>query len=176
MASLAQGLLGWEVTDLELNLVDGEDHHIHTHPLDFTIATPLAIMNGLNSAGTVLLEPLLKVRFTLLSSQLGRLMSDILRMRGIIELQQHRRENVVVEATLPVSDFLGYGGSDAKSYPVVFASYTSGRGTLSASFKCYGECPPELRKEAERRGVNPLDRSKYILAARHALQGTVFDY
>jgi ribosomal protection tetracycline resistance protein len=174
-ASLAQGLLGWEVTDLELNLVDGEDHHIHTHPLDFTIATPLAIMDGLRNAGTILLEPLLNVRFTVSQNHLGRLMSDILRMRGSMDSQQHRGEYVIVEATIPVSDFLGYSGADSKGYPITFASFTSGRGIITATFKCYGECPLELGKTTERRGVNPLDRSKYILAARHALQGTVFE-
>ena len=175
-ASLAQGLLGWEVTDLELNLVDGEDHHIHTHPLDFTIATPLAIMDGLRNAGTILLEPLLKVRFTVSQKHIGRLMSDILRMRGNMDNQLHRGENAIIEATIPVSDFLGYNGADPNGYPVTFASYTSGRGIITATFKCYGQCPLELGKTTERRGVNPLDRSKYILAARHALQGTVFEY
>ena len=33
--ALTQGMYGWEVTDLKVTLIDGEHHHVHTHPLDF---------------------------------------------------------------------------------------------------------------------------------------------
>jgi ribosomal protection tetracycline resistance protein len=42
--ALKQGMHGWEVTDLHITLIDGEDHIEHTHPLDFVVATPLALM------------------------------------------------------------------------------------------------------------------------------------
>ncbi|MDR1692565.1 MAG: hypothetical protein LBR72_04340 [Oscillospiraceae bacterium] len=38
----------------------------------------------------------------------------------------------------------------------------------------YRECP--LGKTRPRRGVDPLDRAKYILAARSVMSGTVFQY
>ena len=38
--ALHQGRLGWEVTDVNITLVDGNHHQFHTHPLDFIVATP----------------------------------------------------------------------------------------------------------------------------------------
>jgi ribosomal protection tetracycline resistance protein len=60
-------------------------------------------------------------------------------------------------------------------YPVKFASLTGGRGSMSTSLHGYRECPPELGNTAPRRGVDPLDTAKYILAARSALEGNIFD-
>ena len=39
----------------------------------------------------------------------------------------------------------------------------------------YRECPQELGTTAPRRSVDPLDTSKYILAARSALEGGIYD-
>ena len=166
-ASVAQGPRGWEVTDMEIDLVDGEDHPIHTHPLDFTVATPLALADGFRNTGTTLLEPYIHARFTLDADHYGRLMSDIIRMRGEAGNPVRRKNTVFLEAEIPAATSL--------DYPVVFASYTSGKGVMSATFSGYRVCPEPEGKTMPRRGVDPLDRSKYILAARHALSGTVFE-
>ena len=39
----------------------------------------------------------------------------------------------------------------------------------------YRECPLELGTTAPRRNVDPLDTSRYILAARSALEGGIYD-
>ena len=39
----------------------------------------------------------------------------------------------------------------------------------------YRDCPLELGATSPRRSVDPLDTSKYILAARSALEGGIFD-
>ena len=46
---------------------------------------------------------------------------------------------------------------------------------MSARLKGYEECPTELGRTAPRRGVDPLDTAKYILAARNALEGNIYD-
>lgn len=166
-ASIAQGPRGWEVTDMEIDLVDGEDHPIHTHPLDFTVATPLALADGFRNTKTTLLEPYLHVRFTAHADHYGRLLSDIIRMRGEVGEPVRRKDTLFLEAEIPVATSL--------DYPVTFASFTSGKGVMSATFSGYRECPEAEGKTMARRGVDPLDRSKYILAARHALSGTVFE-
>lgn len=56
-------------------------------------------------------------------------------------------------------------------YPVELGSLTKGRGTMATFFAGYEECPEDVKAERPRRGVNPLDQSKYILAVRKALQG-----
>ncbi len=164
--SLRQGPRGWEVTDALIELVDGEDHHIHTHPLDFTVATPLALADGLRNTGTVLLEPVMEVRLTFPEKYIGRIIGDIIQMRGTSENQSYDENGgVTLTARIPLASLLNYS--------VIFASITSGLGVMTQKLLGYQECPFE--KTRPRRGVDPLDRARYILAVRSAMTGTVFD-
>ena len=161
--NLEQGMLGWEVTDFKATLVGAEHHTIHTHPLDFFVATPMAIMDGLRNAGTTLLEPFLKVRISAESEYLGKVIGDVTQMRGEFDSPVMTDDTFTLEASLPVATSL--------DYPVRLAALTHGKGLIFSSFEGYRECPPELGKTAKRRGVNPLDRSKWILYARDAISG-----
>lgn len=165
--ALKQGVLGWPVTDIKLTLIDGNDHQWHTHPLDFVLATPMAVMDGLQRCGTTLLEPIQRVRFTLPSSALGGLIGDVAAMRGSIESTRTMDDLVSVVALIPASTSMSYGDK--------FAQLTGGRGVMVAQLDSYRECELTNGASCPRRSVNPLDTSKYILAARSALDGGVWD-
>ena len=167
-ANLEQGLLGWEVTDFKATLEFAEHHTIHTHPLDFFVATPMAIMNGLQNTGTILLEPFLRVRITAGTEYLGKIISDITRMRGEFDAPVQTGNSFTLEACLPVATSL--------DYPVRLAAMTHGTGLFFSSFDGYRECPQELGHTAKRRGPNPLDRSKWILYARGAITDESFAF
>ncbi len=165
--ALNQGRLGWQVTDVNIKLVDGEHHLVHTHPLDFIVATPMAIQDGLQRGGSTLLEPILAARFILPTEHVGRVMSDVNAMRGEVVDTVHDGDRVILNALIPVQSSLDYS--------ITLAAFTSGRGTMSVKLHGYRECPLELGATAKRRSVNPLDMSKYILAARSALEGGIFN-
>ena len=76
-------------------------------------------------------------------------------------------ERVIMNARVPVATSLDYA--------TTLASLTGGRGAMSVKLHGYEPCPLELGAAAERRSVDPLDTSKYILAARSALEGGIFD-
>lgn len=161
--ALQQGLRGWEVTDLKITLVEGNHHVWHTHPLDFAVATPMAIMDGLAHTGTSLLEPILQVRIVVPEENGGRVMNDLVQMRGTFEPPVLQGERMIIEGRLPLATSL--------DYPVTLSSYTKGRSTFTSFFAGYEPCPPDVTAERTRRGVNPLDQAKYILSVRKALQG-----
>ena len=69
----------------KVTLIDGEHHIYHTHPLDWYVATPMAIMNGLAATGTTLLEPLYRFRLTVPEEMAGRVLGDLIRMRAVFE-------------------------------------------------------------------------------------------
>ena len=165
--ALNQGRLGWQVTDVAITLVDGGDHQYHTHPLDFIVATPMAIQDGLQNGGSILLEPILDVRFLLPPDCVGRVMSDVMTMRGEVLDNLSDGERTILTARIPVQTSLDYS--------VKLAAATGGRGVMSVKLHGYKECPVELGAVAKRRSVDPLDTSKYILAARSALEGSIFD-
>lgn len=159
--ALEQGLRGWEVTDLVITLIEGEHHVWHTHPLDFVIATPMGIMDGLANTGTKLLEPMLRFRLSTPEEYGGKLMNELVLMRSQFDTPVLRNGRMDIEGMLPVATSL--------DFPSRLGSLTKGRGTLSVFFAGYQDCPPEVDVERQRRGVNPLDQSKYILAVRNAL-------
>ena len=159
--ALQQGLLGWQVTDLKVTLIDGEHHIYHTHPLDWFIATPMGIMNGLVNTGIMLLEPIYAFRITVPEDLGGKVLGDLLAMRAEFDGPVVAGGRFTVAGSMPVATSL--------EYPIRLASLTSGRGIISVRFDGYRPAPPDVKASRERIGVNPLDRSKYILSVRGAL-------
>ena len=159
---LEQGLYGWEVTDFRCTLVGGEHHTIHTHPLDFFVCTPMAFMNGLSQLGSTILEPLLKISVTAPAELSGKILSEIVRMGGEYDSPVIRSQTVTLEAIVPVATSM--------DFPAKLAVLSSGKAVLSQTFYGYRECRDGLEHINPRRGVNPLDRSKWILYARGAYQ------
>jgi len=159
---LEQGLYGWEVTDFKCTLIGGEHHTIHTHPLDFFVCTPMAFMNGLRDLGTTILEPLLTLHIASPAELYGKLLSEIIRMGGEADTPIMRKDTVTLSAIVPAATSM--------EFPQKLASMSSGKATLTAAFYGYRECRDQAEHISPRRGVNPLDRSKWILWARGAYQ------
>ena len=166
--ALRQGRLGWQVTDLRITLTGGNHHQFHTHPLDFIVATPMGIQDGLQRGGSVLLEPILECHLLIPADCVGKVMSDIHLMRGEVKETFREDDRVSMTALIPVRTSM--------DYPTVLASVTGGRGSMSTSLSGYRECPVELGAVAPRTGTDPLDTARYILAARSALDGGIFDF
>ena len=164
--ALNQGRLGWQVTDVRITLIGGSHHQFHTHPLDFIVATPWAIQDGLQRGGSVLLEPILKISFLLPPECLGRVMSDVNRMRGEVTETVTEEDRVLLSALVPAKTSMRYAAD--------LAALTGGRGSMSVALHGYRECPLDQGGTAQRRGVDPLDTARYILAARSALEGEIF--
>ncbi len=159
--ALKQGIKGWEVTDLKITLIDGEDHEIHTHPPDFAIATPMGIMDGLQNCDTVLLEPILSFRITAPEEMLGAIAGDLTKMRAEFGNPEFENGKVILKGKVPVATSM--------DYPIKLASLTGGKGKISTQFDSYRECALEHGKTTPYRGISPLDTAKYILHARNAL-------
>jgi ribosomal protection tetracycline resistance protein len=175
--ALEQGPLGWQVTDLRVTLSDGGDHPIHTHPLDFATVTPIALMKGLVAAGTRLLEPMQRFHISVPEESVGKMISRIVFMRGALDEGASGKPEAhgdadgiavagpgrrILEGRVPAATSL--------EFPVFVASTTGGRGILSMTFDGYEPCPAGQGETAEFRGISPLDRDRYILQVRGAIQ------
>jgi ribosomal protection tetracycline resistance protein len=159
--ALMQGIHGWEVTDLKITLVGGEHHNIHSRAGDFAVATPMAIMNGLQAIGTTLLEPMLDFTVAGPEDDLGKVISSLTQLRAEIGNPMLSDEKFSLKGTLPVATSLDYAAR--------LSALTGGKGKLSTRFSGYRPCALELGASTPFRGISPLDRSKYILQARKAL-------
>ncbi len=159
--ALKEGLLGWEITDLKATLLDGESHHVHTHPLDFFVATPMAVMNGMQKAGSKLLEPIVRLEITAPKEYLGKAISLVTGHRGRFDTPQLEGGRFCLQALVPAAETF--------DFPVELAAATAGNGMCSSRFSHYEDCPPGIGSVRERITPDPLDRARFILWARSAL-------
>ena len=159
--ALRQGPKGWEVTDIKITLVDGEHHVSHTHPMDFILATPIGIMDALKNTGTDLMEPMNRFKITYPEEMSGRVIGEIIGMRGTFDSPLIKKGTALMEGRYPVAE-----GID---FPARFSSVTGGRGTINTFFDGYDLCPPGAGLEVPFRGISPADREKYILHKRGAV-------
>lgn len=158
--ALEQGIQGWAVTDLNITLVGGEDHEIHSRPGDFILATSMGIMRALQNAGTSLLEPIYKFYIVAPEEHLGAIASDITAMRGTINTPSFEEDIVKVSGLVPVATSHQYG--------IRLSSVTKGKGILRFEFAGYQACPDGEGQSRAYKGVSPLDESKWILHHRGA--------
>lgn len=158
--ALAQGVLGWEVTDVNITLIKGEDHNIHSRPGDFSLATPMGIMQGLKSGGTHLLEPILKFDIKADEALLGKITSELNSRRATFESPLFTNEQMQLKGLIPAATSLDLG--------IKLNSITSGKNRLLLQFHGYNRCPEGEGKIREFKGVNPLNEAQWILHRRGA--------
>ena len=159
--ALKQGIKGWEVTDIKITLIHGEDHTLHSRPGDFTVATPMGIMDGLVNTGTTLLEPMIQYHIIAAEELLGPITSDITRMRGTFKSPVIEQGRFTLIGIFPLATSL--------DYPVKLSSRSGGKAKISTHFYGYKECTDDQGIIRPYLGISPLDTAKYILKARKAL-------
>lgn len=121
------------LTDLKITLIGGRAHLKHTEGGDFREATFRALRQGLLQGKSLLLEPWMKLEFLLPTTNLGRAMSDMGRMGGIVGTPEALDgEFSSLSATAPLSQ-LG-------NYNTVMLGYTQGKGKLHQSLLGYRPC------------------------------------
>ncbi len=91
---------------------------------------------------------------------MGKVISDILEMRGEFDSPVLSQGSFTIECRLPVAESM--------EYPARLASLSGGRASFYSRFDSYRLCPPGIGKTAPYRGVNPIDRPKWILYKRGA--------
>jgi len=158
--ALAQGLLGWEVTDVKITLIKGEDHNVHSRSGDFNLATPMGIMQGLKTGGTHLLEPILGFEIKAHESLLGKIASELSTRRATFDSPIFIDDTFTLKGTIPVATSLDLS--------IKLNSITGGKVRLRLQFHGYNTCPKGEGIVREYKGVTPLDEAQWILHRRGA--------
>lgn len=158
--ALKQGIKGWEVTDLKITLVEGEDHEVHSNPGDFVIATPMGLMRALENSGTTLMEPVMSFEIKAEDNFLGAITSEITNMRGEFNSPEFEGNRFKLTGKVPAATSV--------DFPIKLNSLTAGKAKLRMRLHTYQACSDEQGTVREYKGVNPLDESKWILHARGA--------
>ena len=160
--ALQQGIKGWPVTDIKISLLAGEEHTMHSNPGDFLLATPMGIMNALQNAGTQLLEPFYDFNIKAPQDLLGTITNDLNNMKADMEVPLFEGNLFCLKGIVSVAE--------AMDYSIKFNTCCSGKGRLKLKIGGYQPCETSKEKIREYKGVNPLDRSQWILHNRGALK------
>ncbi len=147
-ASMSEGTLaGYPLLDVKFTLLDGGFHAVDSSALAFEIATKAAYRQSVPKATPQLLEPIMKVDVFSPEDNVGDVIGDLNRRRGMIKRQDVGATGVRVKADAPLAEMFGYIGH--------LRTLTSGRGQFSMEFSHYAPCPAnvaeEVIKEAQER-------------------------
>jgi elongation factor G len=142
------GLVGYPVVDLRVTIFDGSYHSVDSSDMAFQMAGAIAFRKCLELSGTTLLEPIMRLRITVLADHVGAITSDLNSRRGRILGMDAVGDVQTVHAEIPQSEIFRYS-TDLRSM-------TQGSGTFAMEFARYDPVPAALvepirAKQAERK-------------------------
>ncbi|EGM71424.1 elongation factor G [Shewanella sp. HN-41] len=132
-------IAGFPVLDVEFELTDGAYHAVDSSAIAFEIAAKAAFRQSIAKAKPQLLEPIMKVDVFSPEDNVGDVIGDLNRRRGMIKDQIAGVTGVRIKADVPLSEMFGYIGS--------LRTMTSGRGQFSMEFSHYTPCPNSVSEK-----------------------------
>lgn len=132
-------LAGYPLLGLKATLYDGSYHDVDSNEMAFKIAGSLATKELANQGGAVLLEPIMAVEVVTPEENMGDVVGDLNRRRGMIGGMDENPSGKVVTAEVPLAEMFGYA-TDLRSA-------TQGRATYTMEFLKYAEAPNNIAEE-----------------------------
>ena len=129
-------LAGYPLLGLKATLYDGSFHDVDSSEMAFKIAASMATKKLTDDGGAVLLEPMMTVEVVTPEENMGDVVGDLNRRRGIIHGMDENPSGKVVNAEVPLAEMFGYA-TDLRSA-------TQGRATFTMEFDKYAEAPKNV--------------------------------
>lgn len=123
------GSLGYPVTDLRVEVIDGYYEKENYTELGYKIASSMAVREGLRKGNPILLEPVVKLEIITPEEFVGDIISDLNSRRGKVERIDTRNNAQVIVGTAPLSEMFGY--------VTHLRSSSQGRSSFSMEFSHY---------------------------------------
>jgi elongation factor G len=132
-------LAGYPLLGLKATAYDGSYHDVDSNEMAFKIAASMATKKLAQFGGAVLLEPIMKVEIVTPEENMGDVVGDLNRRRGIILGMDECVSGKVIDAEVPLAEMFGYA-TDLRSA-------TQGRATFTMEFEKYFEAPRNVAEE-----------------------------
>jgi ribosomal protection tetracycline resistance protein len=159
--ALLQGFWGWEITDIKVCFTGAYYDSVKSTPADFRDLAPLVLMEAILKAGTEILEPMMNYSLIVPQDVSSKAMADLRQMRAIISASYIKENEMVFRGKIPVET--------SKSYSVLLASYTGGRGIFSLDFSGYELYTGKVVLK-HRTGDDSINRVRYLLQKSNTLK------
>ncbi|WP_415243652.1 elongation factor G [Zhongshania sp.] len=132
-------LAGYPLLGLKATAYDGSYHDVDSNEMAFKVAASMATKRLAQVGGAVLLEPVMKVEIITPEANMGDVVGDLNRRRGIILGMDECVSGKVINAQVPLAEMFGYA-TDLRSA-------TQGRATFTMEFDKYFEAPRNVAEE-----------------------------
>jgi elongation factor G len=129
-------LAGYNVDNLKVTLLDGSFHAVDSDALSFELCSKMAFREAMPKCQPILLEPIMKLEVVTPEQNMGDVVGDLNRRRGVVEGMDDRAGAKVIKAKVPLSEMFGY--------VTQLRTMSSGRATSSMEFSHYAECPRNI--------------------------------
>ncbi|MEQ8838630.1 MAG: elongation factor G, partial [Lacipirellulaceae bacterium] len=130
------GTLGFPLMRIKTRLLSGEMHETDSTEIAFRTAAAQAFDQALRKAGTVLLEPIMRLEISTPDEHVGDLVSDLQQRRAIIHQTQQRGSLTVLHADAPLAELFGYSSA--------MRSSSQGRASCSLEPNGFAPAPPDV--------------------------------
>ncbi|MDZ7923917.1 MAG: elongation factor G [Marinagarivorans sp.] len=130
---------GYPLLGLKATLYDGSYHDVDSSEIAFKIAASMATKKLVQHGGAVLLEPVMKVEIITPEINMGDVVGDLNRRRGLILGMDESVSGKVVTAEVPLAEMFGYA--------TALRSATQGRATYAMEFCKYADVPSNVAQE-----------------------------
>ncbi len=139
-SAMTNGVLaGYPVDSIKVRLFDGSYHPVDSDSFSFEMAAKIAFKEACRKAGPVLLEPIMKVEVLTPEENMGDVIGDLNKRRGMMEGMDTRAGSQVIKAKVPLGEMFGY--------VTTLRTITSGRATSTMEFSHYAETPKMIADE-----------------------------
>ena len=135
---------GYPLLGLKATIYDGSYHDVDSSEMAFKIAASMATKQLSQYGGAVLLEPVMKVEVITPEENMGDVVGDLNRRRGLILGMDESVSGKVINSEVPLSEMFGYA-TDLRSA-------TQGRATYTMEFLKYAEAPNNIAQEIIAKG------------------------
>jgi elongation factor G len=132
-------LAGYPLLGLKATLYDGSFHDVDSNEMAFKIAASMATKKLSQEGGAVLLEPIMRVEVVTPEENMGDVVGDLNRRRGLIAGMDENPSGKVIDAEVPLAEMFGYA-TDLRSA-------TQGRATYTMEFSKYSEAPSNVAQQ-----------------------------
>ena len=132
-------LAGYPVIGVKITLIDGSFHAVDSSGLAFEQAAAIAVEKLLKNAGSVLLEPVMRLQVVVPQESFGAVQGNLLAKRGLITDCKIHGNMQVIDAKVPLAEMFGYSSE--------IRSITAGRGTFTMEPLNYEKVPEQVAKQ-----------------------------
>jgi elongation factor G len=129
-------LAGYPIDTLKVELNDGSFHAVDSDALSFELCAKMAFREAAPKCRPIILEPIMKLEVLTPPENMGDVIGDLNKRRGVIEGTNERNGATVINAKVPLSEMFGYV-TDLRTI-------TSGRATSNMEFSNYSPAPNNI--------------------------------